>query len=152
VASLLKKYKSPLGDIKPDQLPGGDTLPLQIGKLMALRMKMLKDHNTDIFTHLTSRVVLRGATIGNLPGLGLGKLLPKGILPVGPEDVFTGTGPEIIRPSGPISPLRQSGVLVGQFNDTKEAGIYNVVVTAMGTSPISKKRFVRKALVSVLIR
>ena len=42
--------------------------------------------------------------------------------------------------------------LVGQVGNTSEAGSYNVVVAVNGISPVSNTRFVRKDMVSVLVR
>ena len=43
-------------------------------------------------------------------------------------------------------------VLASAFTNTAEAGSYNMVVSASGTVPTSGLRFVRKEMVSVLVR
>lgn len=160
VPGLLEKYKSQLRDIKPGKLPGGDTLPSDIAKLTVLRAKMLQAQKPDLFTHNISRVTLRNTTINDLPRLKFGHLATPGILPVGPENLMTNVGSSVaggrpinsITPAQPIPAAPISGTLVGQFKDTKQQGSYNVLVTVNGTSPVSNTRFVRKELVSVLVR
>lgn len=155
VPGLLEKYKTRLRDIKPQKLPGGDTLPLDIAKLTALRAKILQTQKPDIFAHSISRVTLRNATMNDLSRLKFGHLAAPGVVPVGPDDmVATILGRPFIpvTPERPISSATSSGTLVGQFKDTKQQGSYNVLVTAYGTSPVSRTRFVRKELVSVLVK
>ena len=54
--------------------------------------------------------------------------------------------------SSPTSFFLPGAGLSGKFNDTREAGSYNVVVEVSGTSEHSNTRFVRKNLVSVLVK
>lgn len=132
IPDLLKKYKTQLHEITPGNLPGGDTLPADIAKLMALRAKILQAEKTDIFAHSISRVPLRNATMDDLIRLKFGQL-------VTPEEK-------------PIASTTRSGTLVGQFKDTKHQGSYNVLVTASGMSPVSGTRFVRKEMVSRFVK
>ena len=156
---LLKKYKAQSRSIQPDQLHGEDALPQDIAKLVTLRDKLLQDGKPDLFAHTCSPVALRTATIGALPGLGFGHLVAPATAVIGPEAVVGGLGRMSISrpvapltPTLPLSPSSTSGILVGQFNDTKQQGSYNVTVTASGISPVSKTRFIRKELVSVLVK
>jgi hypothetical protein len=151
IPGLLAKYKNQLKDINPGKPAGADTLPLDIAKLIVLRNRLLQQQKPDLFAHSTSNVSLRNATIGDLQRLRFGHLATPSVLPVGPEGlmraiVTAGT------PAGPVLTAAPSGLLVGQFRDTRQQGSYNVAVTVNGTSPISKTRFVRKDLVSVLVR
>jgi hypothetical protein len=88
----------------------------------------------------------------------VGHLVPPGVIPVVPGEEGTAslTSPFApVSPTLPVAPLPPtaiSGVLTGQFKNTKQQGSYNVVVTANGTSPISNTRFVRTELVSVLVK
>lgn len=155
VSGLLEKYKSQLRDIKPVKLLGGDTLPLDIAKLTALRAKMLQAQKIDLFNHNVSSVTFRNAAISDLPRLRFGHLATPGVVPVGTDDMMSSIAPRPMRPVIPAQPIPSSsgsGTLVGQFKDTKQQGSYNVLVTVNGMSPVSKTRFVRKALVSVLVK
>ena len=128
IPDLLKKYKTQLHEITPGNLPGGDTLPADIAKLMALRAKILQAEKSDIFAHSVSRVPLRNATMDDLIQLNFGQL--------------------VVPEAQPITSTTSSGTLVGQFKDTKYQGSYNVLVTASGMSSVSGARIVRKELVS----
>jgi len=155
VPGLLEKYKTQLRDIKPGKLPGGDTLPLDIAKLMALRAKMLEAQKPDLLAHSISHVPLRNASMSDLSRLKFGHLATTGDVPIGPDHMvasISGRPFTLVTPTSPISSATNSGTLVGQFNNTKQQGSYNVVLTANGTSPISRTRFVRKELVSVLVK
>jgi hypothetical protein len=44
-----------------------------------------------------------------------------------------------------------SGIAVGEFRSTEEAGTYNVLVRISGVSPACGSRFERQQLVSVLV-
>jgi subtilisin family serine protease len=133
IAGLLGKYKAQLKDIQPAKLPGGDTLPSDIGKLVTLRVRILKDKKPDPFAHTVWPVTLRSATIADLQRLRFEHL----ITPVAP-----------VLPVAPSIP----GVLAGRFTYTKQQGSYNVVMTVTGSSPISQTRFVRKMLSSVIVK
>jgi len=131
IPKLQAKYKTQLAKIRPVRTVGGDRLPRDIGKLVALRDKLVKADQLDIFAPIATDLPLKNVTVGNLTNLGLGHLVP---------------------PVIPVPPLTISGVLTGKFRKTQQPGSYNVVVTASGTSPISDTRFVRKELVSVLVK
>jgi subtilisin family serine protease len=133
LAALQDKFKTQLAKIKPTPAVGGDRLPLNIGKLVALRNKLLKENKPDIFAPLELKITLKDVATGSLNGLGLGHLTFPGVVAVGPGTT-------------------NSGVFHGLFKNTQQAGSYNAVVTATGTSPISNNRFVRKELVSVLVK
>jgi hypothetical protein len=157
IAGLLAKFKTQLQTIRPAPAVGGDKLPTDIAKLFALRSKLLKEKQPDIFAQTTT-VPLKHVTMGNLTNIGLGHLVPPGVIPVVPGEEGTAslTSPFApVSPTLPVAPLPPtaiSGVLTGQFKNTKQQGSYNVVVTANGTSPISNTRFVRTELVSVLVK
>lgn len=155
VPGLLEKYKTQLLDIKIGKLPGGDTLPLDIAKLTALRAKMLEAQKPDLFTHTISHVPLRNASMSDLSRLKFGHLVTPGVVPIGHDDMVTPNLGRLYMPltsAQPIYSATSSGTLVGQFKDTKQQGSYNILVTVNGTSPISRTRFVRKELVSVLVK
>lgn len=159
IAGLLTKYKTQLKQIRPIPAVGGDRLPPNIAKLAALRIKMLKGKKPDIFAHAVATVPLRDVTIGHLTNIGLEHLMPHGIVPVGPGEAEAGgiavpSIPTVVTlpPGVPLPPTTISGVLAGQFKNTQQRGSYNIVVTANGTSPVSNTRFVRKELVSVLVK
>lgn len=158
IAGLLAKHKTALTNIKPAPAVGGDRLPPDIAKLIALQTKLLKDNKPDIFAQIDDNVSLKDVTLGNLINIGLAHLVPPTILPVGPGGLG-GTLPitvpvSIIPPLTPVTPTLTaiSDVLVGQFKKTQQQGSYNTVVTASGTSPKSNTRFVRKDMVSVLVK
>ena len=130
-------------------------MPKDIGKLVALRNKFVKADQPDIFAPITTDVPLKSVTVGSLANLGLGHLVLPGVVPIGSGGPpSTAPLPPIvpIPPVIPLPPLTVSGVLTGKFRNTQQQGSYNVVVTASGTSPVSDTRFVRKELVSVLVR
>jgi hypothetical protein len=152
VAALLKKFKTKLRDIKP-AMPGGDTLPRDIAKLVTLRAQMLKAGKPDPFTHRVNFVTLRNASASDLSHLNLGLLTDIGFADIDPRNSISSvTGAPITSPSQRIGLAAAAGILVGQFTDTAQAGSYNVLVNASGASPVSGTRFVRKELVSVLVK
>ena len=166
IQGLLRKYQSQLKDIRLPQEIGGDRLPSGIAKLAVLHNKILKQEKLDIFAPISTTVSLRDVTIGVLKSTAWGHMIPPDVVPVGLGESVTETltFPSIpmygfpVQPIVPITPEFStgptviSGVLKGQFKNTKQQGSYNVVVTATGTSPISNTRFVRKGLVSVLVK
>ena len=137
-----------------------------MAKLDILRRQILKEKELDIFAPVSVPVSLRAATIGHLDRSGLGSLLPADVLPVGPGTIVAPMLPpsagsrfgELLQPAISTAPVvsrlptLNSGVLLGKFKGTAQQGSYNAVVTVSGVSPISKTRFVRKELVSVLVR
>lgn len=149
VASLLKKFKTQLRDINPGTLPGGDVLPPDIARLTALRTQMLKARKPDPFIHNVKTVALRNVRLADLPRLNF-----RGLPDIGAPglDVPGVSTPSPIPLDQPVPLSTISSILVGQFTDTREPGSYNVVVNASGTSPVSGTRFVRKTLVSVLVK
>jgi Mg-chelatase subunit ChlD len=158
IAGLLAKHRNTLTNIKPAPAVGGDKLPTDIAKLIALQTRLLKDNKPDIFARLDGAVSLKDVAIGSLSNIGLGHLAPPTVAPVVPGGIG-GTIP-ITPPISPLPPLSPaappstaiSGVLFGQFRKTLQQGSYNTVVTASGVSPTSNTRFVRKDLVSVLVK
>jgi subtilisin family serine protease len=157
VANLMKKYKTQLKKVRPIKLPRSDTLPSDIGRLLALRTKMLKDDKPDLFAQTTSPVTLRSTTIVDLQRLRFDHLIPFGVTPVGPENIIDREVMPTVTPTmpAPVVSLHSSifpSVLTGSFTNTNQQGSYNVVVTVNGASPVSKTRFVRKELVSVLVK
>lgn len=146
IKNLQEKYKTQLQDIEPIKPPGNDTLPKDIAKLMALRTKILKEKKEDLFTHTIDPVKLY---------LPRPPVIPEP--PVFPASYYgeavTVSPPYLYPERSPIITLPPiSGVLKGTFKDTKQQGSYNAIVTASGTSQVSKTKFVRKELVSVLVK
>ena len=126
-ASLLRKHQKQLQTTRPIRVTG-DRLPPDIGKLIALDRRLLREKNTSLFSLTTSKVPLPNQTGQRLRALGLSALAP----------------------GSAAAPTRPTGVLVGQFPGTAQHGSYNVVVSASGVSPATNTKFERKALVSVL--
>jgi hypothetical protein len=155
ISGLQAKFKTQLATIKPIRTVRGDRMPQDISKLVALRNNLVKDDQPDIFDPITTDLPLKSVPMGSMANYGLGHLLLPGMVPTGPGEptpTFPGT------PVGPLPPVTTlpstalSGVLQGQFKNTKQQGSYNMVVTASGISPVSDTRFVRKELVSVLVK
>lgn len=166
VSGMLKKFKSQLQVIRAPQTTKGDKLPPDVAKLNILRDQLIKDEQPDIFAPITTTKPLKNVTIGYLERMGMEHLLPLEVLPVGPgEDVMV--TPNLMTPRlfrkrvqsiDSITPMMSrlstsiSGVMMGQFRNTQQLGSYNVVVTVKGISPISNTRFIRKGLISVLVK
>ncbi len=131
LAGLQTKFKTQLQAINPLQVPGGDKLPTDIGKVLALRDKLLRDNNPDILATVNTPHTIKDLTVKDLRNIGLGGLLP--------------TTPNLL-------PTARLGILAGQFKLTQQQGSYNVVVTVNGTAPASGSRYVRKAMASVLVK
>ncbi len=137
---MLDKFRDQLTRIRPSSAAAGDGLPSDIGKLLALRNKLVKERQPDIFAPATSSLTFQSVTLGNLRNQGLGHLLPSDVVPAG------------LGGANANSPTALSGVLRGLFRNTRQQGSYNVEVTASGTSPVSDTRFIRKEMVSVLVK
>jgi subtilisin family serine protease len=163
IPALLQKHRAQLRDIKAVRVPGGDALPPDLAKLTALRSKLLKEGKPDLFASAAGSVALRPASAADLPRIDFPASFHRLSIPGTPRAVPAGRPAELVTAptgvSGPIaavarpgSPTLSAGGLVGQFRDTTEPGSYNVAVNVSGTSPASGARFVRKELVSVLIR
>ena len=147
IDGLLTKHKNTLRNTQPIAAVGGDKLPTDIGKLVALQRKLIRDKKPDIFATISDNVTLKDVTFGNLATLGLGHLVAPILAPGGPAGIGG------VVPSIPIPPPAAiSNVLLGQFKKTQQRGSYNVVITANGTSSVSNTRFVRKDLISVLVK
>lgn len=131
LAGLQTKFKTQLQSIRPLQVPGGDKLPTDIGKLLALRNKLLRENKPDILATVSTPTTIKDLTVADLRNLGLGSLLPD-------------------NPS--LSPAARLGIHAGQFKKTEQQGSYNAVVTVNGAAPDSGTRFVRKAMISVLVK
>jgi len=163
VRTLLKKHRAQLAKTRPLRVAGGDKIPPDIGKLLALRRKLLREKKADIFAQVVSELPLKDVARARLSELALEDLVPVGVLPFGPsasEESLSGPSGE---PSGAttaeaataattLAASAQTGIMSAKFARTQEPGSYNVAVAAMGRSPVSKCRFVRRELVSVLIK
>lgn len=154
IPGLLVKYKNELRNIQPARLPGGDTLPGDIAKLSALRTRLLQQQKEDLFAHRVGGLKLRSSTIGDLQRLRFDHLA---IPFVTGANQLTGESPfadGLMTNSALTAPAFASpatSLLVGQFGDTREQGSYNLMVSVNGVSPVSRTRFVRKDMVSVLV-
>jgi hypothetical protein len=151
IPDLMAKYASQLQKIVVSSR--GDKMPQDMAKLAALRNKMLKE--TDIFATASSTVNLKSTSSDTLRRIGLGNLFSGTAVTV--PDVSVVTPLPVVTVPGIVSPTVPSigagtGVLVGQFRETKNSGSYNVIVTASGMCPILNTRFVRKDLVSVHVK
>lgn len=136
IANLTTEFKTQLKDIRPVPAIGGDRLPTDVGKLLALRSKLIAQKKPDIFATSNTPVPLKVATAASLGHLGLSHLVQPAVTPIGPGTASVAT----------------PTVLGGQFGQTQQQGSYNVVVVASGSSLGSNTRFVRKELVSVLVK
>lgn len=130
IPSLLKQHADALGSVRPDKHMSADAVPDPIARLLTLREAILED-GRDLFA--TARSAVRMESVK-------GPFRPVSL--VRPVLVRGDLGPALSKP-GPF--------MRGQLASTQEPGSYNVVVTAAGVSPVSRTRFVRKALVSVRI-
>jgi Mg-chelatase subunit ChlD len=166
IPGLLRKYSNRLRDIQLPPALSKDGVPDDLAKLGILRNQLLKDKELDIFAPLSGGLSLRTATIDHLNRAGLGRILLDNVLPVDLGAVVASTlnlaAVDTLRAAvhpttSTVAPLAglssvSSGVLLGQFKDTAQQGSYNMVVTASGMSPVSNTRFVRKQMVSVLVK
>jgi subtilisin family serine protease len=165
IGGLLAKHKDQLRRVKIQRVVGHDKIPRDLNKLFSLRNVLLKKTQSDIFEHVQANVVLKNMEPQDLRNIGLKHLVPDVVSPVSSRDITTEvdvsipTSPAMaIHPGSTLPTLDRtrdnqlSGVLNGQFNNTSQEGSYNLVVTASGISPFSNTRFVRKNLISVLVR
>ncbi len=154
IPALLDKYKSQLARIKP-VATGGDSMPDDVGRLLALRAKLAKDNQPhDIFTTITSlirlseqRKTIHGkSTIVPVRSTAIAHAVDgNGMEQLEREAFFPSPGLSLPTPS-------RTQTLAGRFGDTRQQGSYNVIITANGISPQSGTRFVRKQLMSLVIR
>lgn len=154
IKNLWRKFRRQLKDLDINQDFNGDKLPLDIAKLNYLRLNLLQSEKMDIFAPVSATLSLKNVTEHFLKRAGLEHLHVRDAIPTelrGSEvrDEASFTRGYITQP---IRPTPFSGVTMTQFNNTKQSGSYNVIVTATGFSPISKTRFVRKELISVLVK
>lgn len=158
IKGLLRRYRTELRDIRPDHTAIKDNMPVDIVKLGILRNRMLQENKPDIFKPVSIEVPLRNVTKSHLRRTGLGHLLPHEVIAAVPGEEATRLSALPVNPVAraalEISGLstRVSGAMTGRLTNTKEKGSYNVIVTATGISPVSNTRFVRKEMVSVLIK
>ncbi|GEM_PF-986667 len=165
IGRLLERYKTPLRGLRPQKMPGGDGLPTDIAQLMALRSAMLKTDKPDLFAHETHPLAMRAASQGELARFKLADSVSPAVVSGVPEAVFSrlsrpvsamfGLAEPRVTSSARANPLpstNSAATLVGHLEATRQPGSYNVVVTAQGTSPTTGTRYVRKELVSVLVR
>lgn len=152
---LLEKYKIRLLDIDPIKVSGGDVLPEEVAKLLALRAELLEAQLPDLFDHEVSRVMLHNTSVGDSNRQRLVDLLSRGAIQDALQGAVLSGAAGLLTQAWPAqigSSSENAGDVVGQFNDTLQPGSYNVAVTATGASPISNTRFVRKDMVSVLVQ
>ncbi len=154
IPALLDKYKQQLARVKPIAT-GGDAIPTDVARLLALRAKLSKDKQPhDIFTTMLSLMPLSGSRNATNGSIGTSPVRPvavahaidgNGMEPMERSSFFPSPGLSLPTPV-------QAHTLTGSFGNTRQQGSYNVIVTASGTSPESNTRFVRKQLMSVVIR
>lgn len=132
IPGLMRKYGDKLKRVEPPKFPGGDSVPADIGRLLALRAQLLKAKQPDPFAHNAVSVGMRGTTLDDLRRLRLRQL----ISPLPPVTFPATTVP---------------GVLTASFKGAQQQGSYNVAVTVDGASRLSRTRFVRKDMISALV-
>ncbi|MCK4806499.1 MAG: S8 family serine peptidase, partial [Candidatus Aegiribacteria sp.] len=158
IKGLLRRYRRQLRDIRPDQSTIKDNMPLDIVKLSILRNRMLQENKPDIFSSVSAAVPLRNVTVPRHHMTGLVHMLPPKVFTAGPGEETTRLSALPVDPVARVTmgisgrSTRVSGAMTGRFTNTRQQGSYNVIVTATGISPVSNTRFVRKEMVSVLIR
>lgn len=147
VPDLLKRHQATLQKIKPVTPKGGDAMPLDIARLQTLRAQSLAKGQVDLFAHSIGHQTLKLAVAHQLKAPDIAARLG---LSAAPAD----HGSLVALPSLNGAGARQAAAatLTGRFTDTRQAGSYNIVVTVDGALPASNTRFVRKELVSVLVR
>lgn len=148
IPALLAKYKAQLQAIKPGRAAGGDGVPVAIAKLRTLNAKRLRTQKPDLFTHEVQPVALR--SVAPDTALRVDDWAVAEALPIELERVRAAGADRGLAQPAHLAAL--PGVLVGQFRGTQQPGSYNVIVNVEGISPSSNTRFVRKELVSVLVR
>ncbi|MDP8957255.1 MAG: S8 family serine peptidase [Actinomycetota bacterium] len=164
IPTLLKKHRAKLAKIRPIPASGGDRLPRDIGKLLAFQRRQLVDKKRDIFAQVVSAVPLKDLAAGQLRHLDLDHLLREeglSLTTTAPEQTIGSSMAEppvsgALEAAGPpaatLSASAPTGVMSGKFAGTREPGTYNIVVSAVGSSPVSKCRFARRDLVSILVK
>jgi hypothetical protein len=145
VPDLLQRHKRALARIKPRL--SRDTMPLDLAKLVTLRNQLVERGDADLFAMRGDRVTMRGGTGG---GEARGADRPS-FETASPVDlaalVALSTGAPARTPAAITSEA-----LTGRFIADRHPGTYNILATVRGLAPACRSRFVRKEMVSVLVR
>ena len=132
-ASLFTKYKDLLARLKFPLKIKEDKLPDDIIKIHTLRNSLIKDKKVDLFKIRAKPNVV-----------SLRPIRKRDIVPDTYSVFSMRTRTDL------LDKLRNS--FIGQFPQTDKIGSYNIKVTAAGISPRTRSRFIRKKMVSVLVK
>ena len=142
---LLQRHKRALARIKPRL--SRDTMPLDLAKLVTLRNRLVEQGEEDLFALRSDRVMMREAPGGAAPGAAnrsrfeIASPVDLAVL-VALSPIATASTTATVTPEA----------LTGRFVAGRHPGTYNVIATVRGLAPGCRSRFVRKEMVSVLVR
>jgi hypothetical protein len=145
IPELLRRHKRALGRIRPRL--ARDAMPLDLARLVTLRNQLVESGKGDLFGLRASRVTMRAmATDATAPSADRTTFET-----ASPTDLAA-----LVALSGGATPgvpaTTVAGGLAGRFTASQQPGSYNVVATARGRAASCNSRFVRKELVTVLVR
>lgn len=177
VSDLIKKYKGPLAGIAEPQIVGNDTLPPKLAKLVVLREQLIQHGQGDIFAPIKSMVSMGNPTpVITRPGtipfphvINAGRLTPRlgtftaPVQPTSPISADLDAGELTTLLSGIAPFLRRDRLLPGiavplkslvqgKFVGTKLPGSYNAEVVVSGVSAATGTKFVRKDMMSFVVK
>jgi subtilisin family serine protease/Mg-chelatase subunit ChlD len=140
LSSLARIYDAQLAKLRPVKVAGGDSIPMNIAKLFALQAKLIKEKQADLFSHAKRSLKFSNAKLAEI------------------EQLFCSGHFEAHKHLAGMAGVKsseaqsESSARLASFSQTAEQGSYNAVLTATGLSPISNSRFVRKQLISIVVR
>jgi subtilisin family serine protease len=165
LAATVDKYKRDLDKINLDAATLKEFNDPTIAKLAILQNTMMKAGKPDIFTHTTTVEKSREVSSIALKNMGFAHLATADMIAVSQpvaivteayvpahRTIATTVADRLTHAKPVASAARISGAFVGKVTRTSKQGSYNIVVTTEGVSPVSNTRFVRKELVSVLVK
>lgn len=172
LADLVKKYKGQLATIAEPQGLGNDTLPAKWAKLGMLRDQLIQRGQGDIFAPIKSAISMGTPPVAvtPTPGRTFPHVINSGRLthrlgglafsahpgPVGAEsDHMLLSAPVLsLHRGSPFSgaafPLKS--LIQGKFVGTKIPGSYNAEVVVSGVSAATGTKFVRKEMISFVVK
>jgi hypothetical protein len=136
VKTLLERHKVKLQQTDAPKFPGGDVVPADIGKLIALRTQQLQAGGADLFAHRTTVQRSRELSVDEL-----GRRRDLALSGIAMTTDFEHEAASASR--------APSGVLVTRLAPPREAGTHNIIVVAQGVE--AGHRYVRKELLSVRV-